>query len=293
MEVKLSYRGRTVNASDVSFITELIAEHPGASRRRLSQLLCEAWNWRQPNGELRDMVCRSLMLKLHRLGLIDLPPVRQRPPNNVVARRRPRRCEIDTTPLRASLCELRPLTFRQVRRTRQEKLFNALLAEHHYLGYRPPVGEHLKYLVYSEAKRPVACFVWCSAARRLAPRDRFVGWSPEARTQNVRLIAYNSRFLILPWVEVPHLASHVLSRMASVLQRDWRRVYGHQIHYLETFVDPEKFRGTCYRAANWISLGLTTGRGKDDQQNKPNRSLKEVLGYPLCRRFREILGEVQ
>ncbi len=293
-EVKLTYRGRTVTASDVSFIKRLIAEHSEASRRRLSQLLCEAWNWHQPNGELRDMVCRSLMLKLDRSGFITLPPVRQRPLNNVVECWRPRPCEIDATPLGAPLCELRPLTFRQVRRTPEEKVFNALLSEHHYLGYRAPVGEHLKYLVYSDAKRrPVACFVWCSAARRLAPRDRFIGWSGEARAKNVRAVAYNSRFLILPWVEVPHLASHLLSRMAKELPRDWLRVYGHEIHYLETFVDPERFRGTCYRAANWVSLGLTTGRGKHDHAHKPNRPLKEVLGYPLSRRFREILGEVR
>jgi len=292
MEVKLKYRGRAITVADIEFMQRLIAVHPEASRRALSKLLCEAWDWRQPNGELRDMVCRSLMLALHRSGFIELPPVRQRPRNNVVERQRPKRVEVDERRLRVSLSALRPLTFRQVRRTGEEKLFNALVAEHHYLGYRSPVGEHLKYLVYSSEERPIACFGWCSPARRLAPRDRFIGWSKEARAQNAHFIAYNSRFLILPWVEVRQLASHLLSRMARVLVRDWESVYGHEIHYLETFVDPERFRGTCYRAANWISLGLTTGRGKDDQQNKPNRTLKEVLGYPLSGRFREILGEV-
>ncbi len=292
MEIKISYCGRAVSTSNVSFIKELIASHPEASRRKMSKLLCEAWNWRQPNGELRDMVCRSLMLKLHRSGLIRLPAVRHRPVNNVITRRPPKSVEVDATPLRIRLCELGPLTFRQVRHTSEEGLFNALIAEHHYLGYRPPVGEHLKYVVYSENQRPIACFAWCSPARRLAPRDRFIGWSKEARTQNVGFLAYNSRFLILPWIEVPHLASHLLSRMAKILRRDWPCVYGHEIYYLETFVDPQRFRGTCYRAANWIFLGLTTGRGKADQTNKPNRPLKEILGYPLSKHFREVLSTV-
>ena len=291
-EVKLRYRGRAVTATDVAFIEALIAEHPEASRRRLSKLLCETWNWRQPNGELRDMVCRSLMLELHRGGYIELPPVRQRPPNNVVARRRVQAVEVDSSPIRGALRELQPVEFRQVRRSEEEKLFEALIAEHHYLGYTQPVGEHLKYVVYS-AKRPIACLAWSSAPRHLGPRDRFIGWSKEARRRNIRFLAYNTRFLVLPWVEVRHLASHILGRMTRVIPRDWERVYGHPIWYLESFVEPGRFRGTCYRAANWKFLGLTTGRGKADQTMKANRPLKEVLGYPLTRGFRDLLSRLQ
>jgi len=291
MEVKLKHRGREITDADLAFIRTLIARHPAASRRALSKLLCEAWNWRQANGELRDMVCRGLMLQLHRAGLIILPPVRQRPRNNIVERRRLREVPVDTSALRSALSEIRPLEFRQVRRSSDEKTFNFLLQQYHYLGYTQPVGEHLKYLVCF-ADRPIACFAWSSAARHLGPRDRFIAWSAEARRRNIRYLAYNTRFLILPWIQVRHLASHLLSRMAKVISRDWEEIYAHPVTYLETFVDPERFRGTCYRAANWISLGLTTGRGKDDQAHKPNRTLKEVLGYPLSRRFREILGEV-
>jgi len=292
MEVKLKYRGREVSACDVAFIQALIAEDPGASRRGLSKKLCEAWNWVQPNGALRDMVCRGLMLELERAGLIELPPVRCRPPNNVLKRRGPGAVAVDSTPLCAPLGELRPLELRQVRRTEHEKLFGALLQAHHYLRYTRPVGEHLKYLVYAKG-RPIACLAWSSAPRHLGPRDRFIGWSAEARRRNIRFIAYNSRFLILPWVEIPHLASHLLGRMAKVLTRDWEEVYAHPVYYLESFVDPQRFRGTCYRAANWLFLGRTTGRGKADQTKKPNRSRKEVLGYPLTKRFRPLLCRVE
>jgi hypothetical protein len=292
MNVRLTYRGRAVTDDDVAFIDQLIAAHPMASRRALSKKLCEAWNWVQPNGALRDMVCRGLMLALHRAGHIELPPQQQIPPNPLVRRSRPAVVDIDRTPLRGSLGAIRPLTFRQVRRTQQEPLFNTLIEQHHYLGYTQPVGEHLKYLVYTQ-DRPIACVAWCSAPRHLGCRDRFIGWSAEARRRNIRFLAYNTRYLILPWVQVPHLASHILGHMARVLSGDWERLYGHPVYFLETFVDPQRNRGTCYRAANWVVLGRTTGRGKNDQTWRPNRPIKEMLGYPLCRDFRERLARVE
>ncbi len=166
------------------------------------------------------------------------------------------------------------------------------MEEHHYLGYVQPVGEHLKYIVYAK-ERPVACLAWCSAPRHLGPRDRFIGWCPEARRQNIRFLAYNTRFLILPWIRVPHLASHLLGCMAKRLSKDWEDLYGHPIYYLETFVDPGRFRGTCYLAANWVPLGLTLGLGKDAPNSRQNRPKKEILGYPLLPRFRELLSEIK
>lgn len=286
----LKYRGRQVSSEDILYIRERIAADPRQSRRTLSKKLCEAWQWRQPNGALCDMVCRGLLLMLDRAGAIALSPVDYVRHNPLASRARPAPVLIDTTPLEGRLADLQPLEFEQVRRTGDEPLFNSLLEEHHYLGYEQPVGEHLKYLVWAPG-RPVACLAWSSAPRHLGSRDRYIGWSGEARRRNIRFIAYNTRFLILPWVEVPNLASHILSRMASRLSDDWERIYGHSIHFLETFVDPERFRGTCYRAANWVLLGRTTGRGKDDQTGRPNRSIKEVLGYPLTRRFRQLLGD--
>lgn len=291
VETVLNYRGRQVTDEDVSFIQDLIGANPGSSRRKLSKQLCEAWGWYQASGAPRDMVCRGLMLELHRSGHIELPPVRMVPPNPFLCRSRPKPVRIDRTPLRMSLSELGPLEFEQVRRTAREPLFNSLIETHHYLGYTHPVGEHLKYLVFS-GERPLACFAWSSAPRHLGPRDRYIGWSAEARRRNIRFIAYNSRFLIMPWVEVPHLASHLLGRMVRLLPEQWEQLYDHRLYFAETFVDPTRFEGTCYRAANWVCLGQTTGRGKDDQTNRPNRPLKDVLGYPLTKRFREQLSRL-
>lgn len=290
MDAVLKYRGRSVTESEVSFIRERIASQPGLSRRALSLDLCAAWNWVQPNGHPRDMVCRGLLLVLHRAGRITLPPPRR---VYVPLTRCGARSEVPTEgpPLRGKLSELGPLTFRQVRRTEEEALFHGLIRAHHYLGYTQPVGEHLKFLV-STAGQPVACFAWSSAPRHLGPRDRFLDWSAASRLRNIRFVAYNSRFLILPWVEVPHLASHLLGRMVRMLSPEWERVYGHPVYFAETFVDPTRWRGTCYRAANWIWLGRTTGRGKDDQTNRPNRPCKDVLGYPLRPDFRRRLSEV-
>ena len=235
------------------------------------------------------MVCRGLLLMLHRAGQIELPRVRFTPHNPLVRRRRPAPVLIDTSPLGGPLSRLRQLEFQPVRRSGEEPLFNSLIEQHHYLGYEQPVGEHLKYLVRAQG-RPVACLAWSSAPRHLGSRDHFIGWSAEARRRNIRYLAYNTRYLILPWVQVEHLASHILGRMAKQLSEDWERIYGHPIYFLETFIDPERYRGTCYRAANWVLMGRTTGRGKDDQTKRPNRSIKEVWGYPLRRRFRELLG---
>jgi hypothetical protein len=288
MEALLRYRGRTVTAADVRLIKELVARHPGESRRRLSARLCEAWDWRQPNGELRDMVCRGLMLALWRAGHIELPEIRKRPRNPLATRARPTAVEVDRTLLCASLGDLGPLEFRQVRRTPEEGLFNSLLQQHHYLGYTQPVGEHLKFMVYA-GTRPVALFAWSSAARHLGPRDRYLGWASELRRQNIRFLAYNTRYLIPGWVQVPHLASHLLSRMTRMLSAEWQKVYGHPVHFAETFVDTTRHRGTCYRAANWQFLGRTQGRGKDDLTHRPNRTLKDVLGLPLIGDFRKRL----
>jgi uncharacterized protein DUF4338 len=290
MPVEWRYRGRTLTSEDIVFIRALIAQHPQLSRRKLSAKLCEAWQWKQANGALRDMICRGLLLMLHRAGEIELPAVRQISLNPFVQRQRPQPLLIDTAPLDGTLDEIRPLELAQVRRTADEPLFNSLIEHHHYLGYEQPVGEHLKYLVVAHG-RPIACMAWSSAPRHIASRDRFIGWSADARRRNLRFLAYNTRFLILPWVQVPHLASHILGRVMQRLSRDWEQMYGHAVYFAETFIDPGRFRGTCYRAANWKLLGLTTGRGKASNSKRPNRPIKEVLGYPLHRKFRELLSQ--
>ena len=288
--VEFRYRGGKISQEDILYIRALIERYPQESRRTLSTKLCEAWQWRQANGALRDMVCRGLLLMLDRAGQIKLPPVSYVRHNPLANRARPEPVGIDTTAIEGGLRNLQPLEFELVRRTEKERLWNSLLEEHHYLGYEQPVGEHLKYLVLGQG-RPVACLAWSSAPRHLGSRDRYIGWSAEERLRNLRFLAYNTRFLILSWVKVEHLASHILGRMASRISADWQRIYGHPIYFLETFVDPERFRGTCYRAANWVVLGKTTGRGKQSNSHVPNRSIKEVLGYPLTKQFRELLME--
>ena len=287
------YRGQEISGEQIAFLREFIRTHPTSSRWKLSRQLCEALGWKQANGALRDVVCRGLLLMLERAGEIELPPVRRLiRGQRRTGRPRPEAVLIDTTPLATTLKELGPIDTLPVRRTADEPLFNSLMEHYHYLGYEQPVGEHLKYLVWASG-RPIACLAWSSAPRHLASRDHYIGWSAEARRRNIRFIAYNTRFLILPWVQVPHLASHILGRMAARISEDWQALYGHPIYFLETFVDPERFRGTCYRAANWVLLGKTTGRGKQSNSYVPNRSIKEVLGYPLTRQFRQLLGETE
>ncbi len=251
MAIEWKYRGRIFNLADIESIRRLIVENPEASRWALSRKLCEDWDWRQPNGALRDMVCRGLMLMLERAGEIELPPVRRRPPGRPA---RPEPVIPDDRPVCNRLSELGTLTIEQVRRTPQEALFNGLIEQFHYLGYEQPVGEHLKYLVSAKGQA-IACLAWSSSPR--------------------------------------HLASHILGRMAKQVPNDWQRLYAHPVYLLETFIDPERFRGTCYRAANWVLLGCTTGRGKNDLTHKPNRSIKEVLALPVHRRFRELLREAE
>src|SRR5438128_1607543 len=286
------YRGETIDGEQIGFLREFIAAHAESSRWKLSRQLCEAMGWKQANGALRDVVCRGLLLMLERAGQIELPPVRRLIRGQLrSARLRPAPVLIDTTPLAMTFGALGPVEIQSVRRSADEQLFNSLLEQYHYLGYEQPVGEHVKYMVWAQG-RPVACLAWSSSPRHLGARDRFIGWDQAARKRNIHLLAYNTRFLVLPWVAVPHLASHILGRMAAVLSDDWQQIYRHPVYFAVTFIDPGRFRGPCYRAANWHLLGLTTGCGKNDQTNTPNRPIKEVLGLPLTPRFRDYLSQI-
>jgi hypothetical protein len=288
-DVVLSFRGRQIRPADVAFLRELIAQNPTLSRRRLSVLVCQAWDWFQPNGQPRDMVCRSLLLVLHRAGHIQLPAKRQSPPNNAIRHRRVSEdVSYPTLAIEGSVASLGPLQILLVRRAEGESLFAHLLNRHHYLGYSRPVGEHLKYLVLSR-DRPIACLAWSSAPLKLNLRDQFIGAPKERYQHNLPRIAYNSRYLILPWVRVPHLASHLLARIARQISQDWQTLYHHPIHLLESFVDTERFRGVCYRAANWICVGRSAGLGTKSKPGDKAASIKELWVRPLGRDFRERL----
>ncbi len=242
------------------------------------------WSMSSGCGHLRDMVCRSLLLELHRAGYIDLPPVKFRPNNPLANRKQPQPLDIDQTPIN----NLDTFDLIQVRSTPDERLYDRLIASYHYLGYTYPVGEYLKYIAFIN-DRPVGCIGLASAVRHIKCRDSFIGWTKQQRQANLHLIAYNTRFLVLPWVKIYCLASRLLSQTAKVVSRDWEKYFHHPIYYLETFVDTERFVGTCYKAANWKYLGTTTGRGKNDHTKKANRSIKAVWGYPLAKDFRERL----
>ena len=289
MEIITTYRGRDITEPDVGVIREIIDTHPSGSRRFISQEVCRAWGWRQANGALKDMVCRSLLLLLQSQGLIKLPPPKCKLPNPLANRRKPVKIDVDQSSVQCVIDELHPIHLKQVRRTRWEKLFNSLVSEHHYLGYTQPVGEHLKYIVFSN-DRPIACLAWSSAPWCIGARDRFVGWTPEIRQKNLSFIINNTRFLVLPWVVVSHLASYVLSLNRRQISKDWSSTYNHPVYLLESFIDTERFQSTCYKADNWIHVGNTTGRGKLSKSSTPTLSKKAVYVYPLIKDFRRKLN---
>lgn len=288
MEINIVYRNRHITHKDITFIRTLIANNSDKSRWFISRELCQQWNWRQQNGALKDMICRGLLLRLESDGHITLPPRKQIPNDPFLSRRPPEPVEVDQTSIVCSIEDIQPLKLQSVRKTQYERCYNGLIHQHHYLRYTQPVGENLKYIAFFN-DRPIACMGWTSPAYHIGCRDRFIGWSPQVRVKNLHLIAYNTRFLIMPWVKIPNLASHLLGLIRRILSYDWIISYNHPIYFLETFVDTERFSGTCYKAANWIYMGKTTGRGKNDQTNIQNRSLKAVFGYPLVKDFRRIL----
>jgi len=287
----LTYRNRAVYTKDIDFIKRLIENNPNYGRCALSREICRTWNWVQPNGLLKDMICRGLLLVLKRQGYICLPPRKSTPPNPFSNRKKPKQIKVSTISLQSELKDILPLTIKQVRRTDHEELFNSLIDQYHYLRYTRPVGEHLKYIAFSK-NRPLACITFSSAARHLCCRDSFIGWDTEARELNLHFLAYNNRFLILPWIRVPFLASHLLSRCARIATSDWLQIYNHPLYWLETIIDTTRFKGTCYKAANWLLLGKTSGRGLNAKTHKICRSIKSVYGYPLVADFREKLRAV-
>jgi len=284
----ITYRRRSITPEDVETIRRIIEAHPDKSRRFISQEVCREWDWRQANGVLKDMVCRSLLLLLESKGFIKLPARKFIPANPLAERKKPSRVNVDTTPVHCSVSDLFPINLEQVRRTPFEKIFNGLVSEHHYLGYTQPVGEHLKYMAFS-GSRPIACLTWGSAPWYIGARDRFIGWSKKIRENNLHLIANNLRFLILPWVQVSCLASYLLALNRRFVSQDWQDLYDHPVHLLETFVDTERYLGTCYKADNWICVGQTTGQGKLSESRQPLLSKKAVYVYPLTKNFRREL----
>lgn len=287
-------QGRYLHEPDLAAVRCLIAAHPAWSRRRISVELAEVWNWRTGTGRLKDMAARSLLLKLEQRGMLILPPRR---------RQASRRLPIATTGfgdelappavIAEPLADIQPLRLEAVTTgSADHALFSRYLARHHYLGFRGPVGENMAYLARDRHGRDLACILFGAAAWKTKPRDGWIGWDDATRARRLPLLANNSRFLILPWVRVPHLASHLLGRIARRLAADWQARYGHLVHLLETFVERRRFKGTCYRAANWTCVGQTQGRTRQDRSRDISVPVKDIYLYALTPRFREELCRV-
>ncbi len=282
-------QGRNIKPADIHFIKQLLVDHPSWHRTRLSKELCKLWRWQRPDGQLKDMACRSLLLKLERRGNLTLPPRQRRTKNGV--RKGPKvAVPHRTEEICCSLNLLRPLQITSLSpKSDSYPLFNFLLSNYHYLGHRTTVGENMKYLVQDRFGRPLACVLFGSAAWKTASRDDFIGWDRSTRERNLCFITNNSRFLILPWVKVSLLASHILSRISRRICSDWMARYCHPVYLLETFVDRSRFRGTCYQASNWILTGQTRGRTRNDRNHSIHVPPKDVYVYPLRKHFRREL----
>jgi hypothetical protein len=280
MTTNITVQGRVLTETNLAMIRQLIADHPDWSRYRLSCELAMLWQWQNAAGQLKDIACRTMMRKLAARGLIELPEKRCVSPNRF-RHQAVASVACDMTAYHGELSGLQPLSVQVVNGTAEQELFASLLAEHHYLSYRQPVGENLQYLVRDANGRPVGCLLFGAAAWRCAARDKFIGWDDAARAKGLSSIVNNHRFLRLPWINAPHLASHVLGLVTRRLSADWQGRYGHAPLLLETFVDCSRFRGTCYRAANWMMVGKTTGRSRQDRYSKLSVPVKDILVYAL------------
>jgi hypothetical protein len=277
----LVIQGREIRPADIGLIRDWLQAHPGSNRTRLSRELCQAWNWRNGAGRLKDMAARSLLLKLEARGQIQLPP-RRTASVNALRNRQALCLEHEPEIIEGPLNHFQPVGLQLVAEGSSEgELFKFLLQRYHYLGLRNCVGENLKYLARDRRGRVLACLLFGSAAWKSAARDQWIGWSCEQRAGHLSLVTNNCRFLILPSVRVPHLASHLLGRVAARLSADWQRKYGHPIYLLESFVEPARFTGACYRAAGWVQVGLTTGRTRNDDGRKPRVAGKALFLKPL------------
>lgn len=286
MSGNLTVQGRQLSADDIQLVRILMAEHPDWNRSRLSIELCRMWDWRTDKGLLKDMACRSMLRKLEQRQLIVLPA----PQTSGNVARRIRDIAHCRDPIESSLKELCPIEIAMVSgRGNTDDLFHCLMDRYHYLGCRGHVGEHIKYMVYDRSRRPVACLLFGAAAWKVSARDRFIGWSAEARESNLKLMTNNTRFLILPWVQVVNLASFILGACLRRLRADWYKRYGHELCLVETFVDRCRFVGTCYKASNWVRIGKTKGRSRQDRHKRLKVAVKDLYLYPLAVNFRQQL----
>jgi len=283
----ITIRKRIIHEADIDLVQGSVDRHWDKGRKQISKILCHQWNWRQPNGRLKDMACRELLLTLKRKDLITLPP-RFTSGHNDKRNRAIPIVEIDQSPGEGKLSDLPPVKLKLVRNTPVEPLYNSLVQQHHYLGYCQIVGNHLKYIAFIDDK-PVACLGWGSAAWAVKSRDSFIGWDKATKEKNLHFVANNTSFLILPWVSAKCLASKILALNAKIISGDWVKIYNHPLYLLETFVEKDRFRATCYKAANWIYVAHTKGTIKRGNHHLFHGNIKDVYLYPLGENFRREL----
>jgi hypothetical protein len=282
-------QGRRIEPAQLEQVRGLISNHPHWSRYRLSRELCALWDWRTATGGWKDMAARTLLLKLGQRGWIRLPERRGLSPNRHRLVAPPPPTE-PTESLEGSLSEVGPVELLEVSSEAGGRAqARAVLAQYHYLGWRLPVGENLQYLARGKDGALLGVLVFGAAAWKCAARDQWIGWTPAQRQARLEAIANNHRFLIVPWVRVRYLASHLLGEVSRRIATDWQRKYGHAVVLLETFVERDRFKGTCYRAANWQALGATRGRSRQDRTRTLQVPVKEVYAYPLGSDWREAL----
>ena len=281
-------QGRMFTLDDLETVRRLIAENPNAMRRNLAIMLCQLWGWYSPAGKVKVISATELLQKLNAAGLVVLPLLKS---TKKKGKRQPlpHTSAADPKPLlKKSLAELLPLHFEQVTMKNKSAFWNELIERYHYLGKSHLFGARLRYLVYSE-QEVIAAISFSAAAWQIEPRDSFIGWNEQQRRRNLQLVVNNSRFLILPWIKCKNLASTLLSQATKKLVDDWEGSYGYRPALLETFVDGEQFGGTCYSAANWVYVGFTKGRGRQEKRNKRVVSEKDIFLYPLQKDFRKRL----
>lgn len=283
----LTIRNRTITTKDLKFIQAVVHEHWDKGRTHISRILCQKWNWLQPSGRLKDMACRELLLTLHRKDLLDYPPPRYIPSNK---KRVVKKIEVDTTPISCKVTELKPVAVKMVRHTKLEPLYDSLVEQYHYLGYVQIVGNHLKYMAFA-GDTPVACIGWGSAAWAVESREEFMGWSKSIKNKNLHFIVNNTRYLVLPWVTVKCLASKVMALNIKRISSDWLKVYNYPLYMLETFVEQDRFKGTCYKASNWIRVGQTKGTSKKGHKHLKHGKIKDIYLYPLQKNFKRLLDD--
>lgn len=281
------YRSRALTSQDIRFIQATIAQHYGKGRSHISRVLCKVWGWVQPNGKLKEYAARDLLLRLEENDFIKLPP-RLRPKNNLKDKSFEQIPIFIKHQLTGSVGDYPELSVRLVT-PGDDYLWSYLLHHHHYLGLPKLVGEHLRHLAFADGQ-VVACLAWASAAWKVNARDRFIGWDESTKRKNLHLVANNTRYLILPWIQVKYLASKVLSLSLKCLANDWQQSYGHPLYLAETFVDNARFDGTCYQAANWHYTGQTKGSAKRGNSYRYHGRPKAIYLYPLHRHFRRLLN---